>query len=169
MPDLVHVISESQLVDLRLAASKLSGHKRRSFQAEMSLKYCQGSPRLTETVFGWNREAVELGLAEKRSGIICIGTQSIFSGRKSWEEKCPEAAAALKKTAEAHAQQDPTFDSVVAYSRLTAAAAIQSLKSQGFREEEIPKSSAMATILNRMGYRLRKVVKAKPKKTSRNR
>jgi ABC-type xylose transport system substrate-binding protein len=110
-----------------------------------------------------------LGLAEKRSGIICIGTQSIFSGRKSWEEKCPEAAAALKKTAEAHAQQDPTFDSVVAYSRLTAAAAIQSLKSQGFREEEIPKSSAMATILNRMGYRLRKVVKAKPKKTSRNR
>jgi hypothetical protein len=68
-------LSLSQPDDLRLAASKLSGAKRRSFQAEMSLKYCQGRPRLTESVLGWNRETVELGLAEKRSGLTCHGAQ----------------------------------------------------------------------------------------------
>lgn len=169
MPSIASPLSESQLNDLCLAASKLSGHKRRSFQAEMSLKYCQGNSRLTETVFGWSRESVKLGLAEKRSGIICIGSQSMLSGRKSWEENCPEAAAALRRIAEAHSQQDPTFDSLIAYTRLTSAAAIKFLQLEGFKLEEIPKPSSMALVLNRMGYRLRKVVKAKPKKTSRNR
>jgi hypothetical protein len=55
-------LSISQIDDLRLAASKLSGAKRRSFQAEMAMKYCGGSARLSETVFGWGRETVELGL-----------------------------------------------------------------------------------------------------------
>ncbi len=36
--------------DLRLAASKMLGAKRRAFQAEMALKYCGGSARLAETV-----------------------------------------------------------------------------------------------------------------------
>jgi hypothetical protein len=47
-------LSRSQIEDLRLASSKLTGAKRRSFQAEMCLKYCDGSARLSETVFGWN-------------------------------------------------------------------------------------------------------------------
>jgi hypothetical protein len=144
MSGIANPLSESQLNDLRLASSKLSGHKRRSFQAEMSLKYCCGNPRLTETVFGWSRESVELGLAEKRSGIICIGSQSMLSGRKSWEENSPEAAAALRKIAEAHSQQDPTFDSLIAYTRLTSAAAIKLLQLEGFKPEEIPKPSSMA-------------------------
>ena len=49
----IELLTASQIADLRLAASKLTGAKRRAFQAEMALKYCQGSPRLTETVFGW--------------------------------------------------------------------------------------------------------------------
>src|SRR2546428_4823922 len=34
----------SQIADLRLAASKMSGPKRRAFEAEMTLKYCGGNP-----------------------------------------------------------------------------------------------------------------------------
>ena len=67
-----HQLSQSQIEDLQLAASKLLGAARRNFQAEMALKYCGGSARLTETVFGWGRNNVELGLAEKRTGITCI-------------------------------------------------------------------------------------------------
>ncbi|MGR3280781.1 ISAzo13-like element transposase-related protein, partial [Acaryochloris marina NIES-2412] len=37
-------------------------------------------------------------------------------------------------------------------------------KEQGYPEEQIPAPSTMALILNRMGYRLRPVVKAKPQK-----
>ena len=77
--------------------------------AEMALKYCSGSARLAETVFSWGRETVEVGLAEKRTGLICFGAQSAYCGRQRWEERQPEAAAVLRQLAEAQAQQDPTF------------------------------------------------------------
>lgn len=157
-------LSSSQIADLQLTASKLSGAKRRSLQAEMCLKYCYGSARMSETVFGWSREAVELGLAKRRTGITCVGAQSSFSGTKRWEERYPEAAQALRQLAETDAQQDPTFASTIAYTRLTAAAAIRQLSQQGFTAEQLPSPSTMAEVLNRMGYRLRKVVKAKPQK-----
>ena len=159
-----HKLKPEQKADLRLAASKMNGEKKRAFQAEMTIKYCGGSARLSETVFGWNRNTVKLALAEKRSGIICQGAQSGVSGRKPWEEKNPQIAEILRNLAEAHAQQDPTFKSTIGYTRLRASEAINQLKNKGYREEELPKSTTMNEVLNRMGYRLRKVVKAKPQK-----
>ena len=158
-------LSESQLEDLRLAATYLTGVKRRAFQAEMTLKYCNGSARQAESKFGWNRRSVRVGLAEKRTGIVCQGAQSARSGNKRWEERQPSAAAALKQLAEAHAQQEPSFTSSVAFTRLTASEALSQLKSQGYRDEQLPAPSTMAVVLNRLGYRLRKVVKGKPKKS----
>src|SRR6266567_1852146 len=99
-------LSPSQIADLRLAASQMNGPKRRAFQAEMALKYCGGNPLLAETIFGWGRRTVEVGLAERRTGIMCLGAQSAFSGRKPWEDTQPEAAEALWRLAEAYAQ-DP--------------------------------------------------------------
>jgi hypothetical protein len=157
-------LSLSQIEDLRLAARKLRGVERRSFQAQMTLKYCQGSARIAERVFGWGRATVEVGLGEHRSGIVCGGAQSAFSGSKRWEEKYPEAADALEQIAAAHAQQDPTFKTTIAYTRLTAQAAIDHLRDQGFEAEQVPANSTMAEILNRMGYRLKPVVKAIPQK-----
>ena len=159
-------LTSSQREDLRLASAKLSGVKRRYFQAEMAIKYCQGNARLTERMFGWSRETVALGLAEKRTGIICVGSQTGFSGAKRWEEKQPEVADALVKLAESHSQQDPTFATTIAYTRLTAAEALKQLAQQGFRSEQLPSLSTMIEVLNRMNYRLRKVVKAKPQKKS---
>jgi hypothetical protein len=154
----------SQIVDLRLAASKMTGATRRAFQAEMALKYCGGNPLLAETIFGWGRHTVAVGLAERRTGIMCLGAQSAFSGRKPWEDTQPEAAAALWRLAEAHAQQDPTFRTTLAYTRLTAKAALEALRVQEYSEDQLPSPSTMAAVLNRMGFRLRKVVKAKPQK-----
>ncbi|HEY5745103.1 MAG TPA: hypothetical protein VIU12_03415 [Chryseolinea sp.] len=93
-----------------------------------------------------------------------MGAQSAFSGRKRWEEQHPEAAQALRRLADAHSQQDPTFRSSLSYTRLTAQSALQALREQGYDEEQWPSPSTMAAILNRMGYRLRKVVKGKPQK-----
>ena len=157
-------LTPSQIADLRLAASKLTGPKRRSFEAEMTRKYCEGNPLKAQAVFGWGRQTVALGLAEKRSGIICLGAQSAFSGRKRWEQKHPQAAQALRQLADAHAQQDPTFRTRLTYTRLTAQSALQALREQGYGDEALPSPSTMAEVLNRMGYRLRQVVKAKPQK-----
>jgi Rhodopirellula transposase DDE domain len=159
-------LSPSQSADLRLAASKLTGPTRRAFEAEMTVNYCGGNPLMAEAIFGWGRQTVALGLAERRTGIMCLGAPAAFSGRKRWEERHPPAAQALRQLAEAHAQQDPTFRTSLTSTRLTAQAALQVLNEQGDSAEQWPSPSPMAEVLNRLGVRLRKVVKAKPHKKS---
>jgi hypothetical protein len=53
------------------------------------------------------------------------------------------------------------------FTRLTAKEALEQLRAQGVAEEVLPSPSTMAEVLNRNGYRLRPVVKAKPQKKSR--
>src|SRR5215468_3398719 len=117
-----------QIADVRLAASKMTGATRRAFEAEMTMKYCGGNARQAESVFGWGRHTVELGLAERRTGILCLGAQSACSGRKRWEDTHPRVAEALCQLAESHAQQAPTFRTSWAYTRLTAQAALEALR-----------------------------------------
>jgi len=153
-----------QLIDLRLAAKKMNLKNRRSFVAEMSLKYCNGSARKTETLFGWGRDLVTTGLGEKRTGIVCLSAQSLMSGNTRWEERYPDAAEKLCQLAESHAQQDSSFTTDIAFTRLTADEALKQLKQKGVPEEQLPANGTMAKILNRLGYRLRPVVKSKPQK-----
>ena len=153
-----------QIADLRLAASQMTGATRRAFQAEMTLKYCEGNARRAEDIFGWGRQNIEVGLAEKRTGIICLSLHAAFSGRRRWEDQYPEAAQALIELALAHSQQDPTFRTTMSYTRLTAQRAIEGLRQKGIEEAVLPAPSTMAVILNRLGFRLRNVVKSKPLK-----
>jgi hypothetical protein len=150
--------------DIKLAASKMRRVERRAFQAAMAVKYCEGKPRRAEVLFGWSRAAVELGLHEQRTGVVCLSAQPVVSGRTLWEEHYPQAAAALWEIAEAHAQQDPSFRGPLSYTRLTAERALKALEERGFAEAVLPAASTMADILNRNGYRLRPVLKAKPQK-----
>ena len=130
----------------------------------MTLKYCGGNALRAEAVFGGGRQTVARGLGERRTGIICLGAQAAFSGRTRWEAQHPQVAQALRQLAEAHAQPDPTFRTCVTYTRLTAQAALEALREQGYGAEQLPAPSTMAAVLNRLGFRLRKVVKAKPQK-----
>lgn len=157
-------LDASHIQDLKEAASRMRGAERRAFQAEMSIKYCLGVPRQTERIFGWNRDTVELGLNEKRTGITCLGAQKTCCGNKLWEEKHPEVAVILFELADSHAQQDPTFRTTLSFTRLTAAEALKQLRNRNFPEEMLPSPKTMARVLNRNGFRLRSVVKAKPQK-----
>src|SRR5262249_42209769 len=103
-------------------------------------------------------------LSERRTGIIGLGARAAFSGRKRWEDQYPEVAAVLRPLAEAHAQHDPTAPTTLAYTRITTKAALASLGTHGYRAERLPSPTIMAEVLKRMGFRLRKVVKAKPQK-----
>jgi hypothetical protein len=51
---------------------------------------------------------VELGLHEKRTGIVCVSAHSAFSGDTLWEEKHPDAADTLWALAQSHSQQAST-------------------------------------------------------------
>jgi len=161
------LLHASPIEDLRWASSMLSGEERRAFQAAMALKYGEGHARQAERVFGWGRETVPLGLHEHRTGLIGLGAPAAFGGNRFWEEQHSEVAPALWALAESHSQPDPTFRTRLQYPRLTVAAALAQLRAHGFPEESLPSPSTMAEVLNRHGYRLRKVIKAKSQKSSR--
>ena len=153
-----------QIADLRLAASHMTGATRRAFQAEMTLKYCDGNARRAEDIFGWGRHNIAVGLAEKRTGIVCLSLHAACSGRRRLEDQYPEAAEALVELAFAHAQQDPTFRTTVSSTRLTAKTALEGLRQKSMEVALLPAPSTMAVILHRLGFRLRHVVKSTPRK-----
>ena len=88
-----------QIADLSLAASKMTGATRRAFQAEMTMQYCGGNARQAESVFGWGRHTVEVGLAERRTGIMCLGAQSALAvAAHAGKTHHPQVAEALQST-----------------------------------------------------------------------
>jgi len=97
----------------------------------MTLKSCAGHPLMAEAVLGWGRQTVARGLAESRSGILCLGAPAACSGRKRWEEHSPQVAQALRHLAEAHAPQAPPLRTSVTSTRRTAQAAWQARREQG--------------------------------------
>lgn len=157
------VLSSSAVQDIRLAAKKLTGFKRREFQAEMAVKYCNSSPRRAETRFGWDRTTVTKGLGEKRTGIRCWDNYS-QRGRKRTEELHPEIQTAVVKLAEPQAQADPKFQTTLTYTRVTAAAVRSELLKDPKLAEHVPCRETVGAILNRLNYRIRPVKKTDPEK-----
>jgi hypothetical protein len=134
----------------------------------MLVKYCSGSARCAEDAFGWSRQAVQLGLHEKRTGIVCVGHHA-FCGAKLWEKKHPKVAEALWELAASHAQQDSTLRTTLSFTRLTAEEAIKQLRAQGFADEVLPSGSCMLEVLTGNGSGRVRCSRPNPKKSPRNR
>ena len=159
-------LTESVRETIKLAARKLTGFRRRQFQAEMAIKYCQGNPRRAEQVFGWGRDAVNTGLGERRTGIRCVESFSA-RGRRKTEEQNPELVREIHSLVEPESQADPKFQTPLAYTRITAKAVHERLETNtAAGERHVPAERTVYDILNRLGYRLRRVRKTKPQKKS---
>lgn len=159
-------LSESVVETICLAARKLTGFARRQFQAEMAVKYCQASARRAEQVFGWGRDAVNTGLNELRTGIRCVEDFSA-RGRRKTEEEVPELVPQIHALVEPLTQADPKFQTPLAYTRMTAKAVHQELQAEAAKTgRSAPAERTVYDILNRLGYRLRRVRKTKPQKNS---
>lgn len=109
---------------------------------------------------------MQLGRREKRTGIVCRDHDAFCCGARLWEEKYPEVAQALWALTQSHSQQDPTFRTTLAFTRLTAEEDLRQLRAQGFADEVLPSRCGKSEVLNRNGYRLRPVLKAKPQEKS---
>ena len=161
MPEL----TEDVLGTIRAAAKLLTGYKRRQFQAQMALQYCNGSARQAETTFGWGRAAVETGLGERRTGIRCLEAYEL-RGRKKSEQQCPKLEEHIHRLVEPQAQADPKFQTTLAYTRITARAVREALSAVPELKDAVPSRQTIGVVLNRLGYRLRRVLKARPEKRS---
>jgi len=157
-------LTESVRETIRSAARKLTGFRRRQFQAETAVKYCQGNPRRAEQVFGWGRDAVNTGLNELRTGIRCVDDFST-RGRRKTEEQQPELVRKIHALVDSHSQADPKFQTPLAYTRMTAKAVRERLVANAAeKDRHVPAERTVYDILNRLGYRLRRVRKTKPQK-----
>ena len=158
------VLTDEVIASFKDAARKLTGPQRRAFQARVTLDYLDGSIWKAERIFGWSHHTVALGLNELRTGITCLGNFSA-RGKPKTEEKTPRLEADIRALADPESQADPKFQSPFLYTRMTAKATRQALIDQkGWTDEELPHVNTIGVILNRLGYKLRRVQKTKPLK-----
>lgn len=149
------MLSDTVKSTFKDAAQKLTGHRKRDFMAKVSEDYFNSSARKAETVLGWTRRSVQLGLHERRTGIVCVDNYRA-RGRHKSEEILPNIEADIRSLVDAQAQADPKFQSTFLYARISARAVRTALVSElGYKESELPTrlggmttNSITATLMN---------------------
>jgi hypothetical protein len=161
---MMEVLTKEVIASFKDAARKLTGPKRRAFEAQVTLDYLDGNIWKAEKVFGWSHHTVALGLNELRTGFTCLDNFSARGNRRT-ETKSPELEADIRALAEPESQADPKFQSPFLYTRMTAKAVRKALIDQkGWTDEGLPHVNTIGEILNRLGIKLRPVQKTKPLK-----
>lgn len=159
---LVFMLTDNIKSTLKDAAQKLTGNRKRDFMAKVTEDYFDGSARKAETVLGWNRHSVQLGLHERRTGIVCVDNFK-GRGRHNSIEILPNLESDIRSLVDAQAQADPKFQSPFLYARISARAVREALISKiGYDESKLPSRQTLGEILNRLGYRLKKHKKQNP-------
>jgi len=155
---------DSQSIEtIKYAARLLSGAKRRVFKAQAVLNHCAGNLNHAKTVFGWGKDTIQRGLLEKEQGQPIADRPG--RGRKSISERLPTLQADIRSLVDPNTCTHPTFENTFRYTRMTARAVLEALaQEKGYDKGVLPAESTMRDLLNKMGYRLRRVQKTKPKK-----
>ena len=157
-------LSKEYIATLKDAAKKLTGEKRRAFEGQVTLDYFNSKPYLAEQTLGWDRKTIELGINELRTGIVCVENFKA-RGNKKTEVKNPQLEVDIIALAEPQSQTDPKFQTLFKYTRITAKGMrIALIIEKNWTDKDLPCEKTIGTILNRLGYCLRRVQKAKPLK-----
>jgi len=149
-------IDEKVKSTLKDAAKKLTGPKKRAFMAKATEDYFGGSARQAETYLGWKRQTVQLGLHERCSGVTCLDNYQA-RGSKKTEEKLPGLESDIRELVDGQCQADPQLKTTFKCTKVTAQAVLEGLVAErGYAQSALPCRQTMGTILNRLGYRLKK-------------
>jgi Rhodopirellula transposase DDE domain len=156
------ILNDTVKGTLKDAARKLTGYRKRDFMGKVAEDYFAGSARKAETVLGWNRKSVQLGLHERRTELICLDNYGA-RGRHKSETELPNLEADIRSMVDVQSQADPKFQSTFLYARVSARAVRENLVSEkGYDSAQLPSRQTIGAILNRMGYRLKKHKKQSP-------
>jgi len=158
------IINQEKKDLIQDAVKRLKSYDRREYKAKIAIEYFGGSARKAEREMGWCRESVKVGIKEIKTGIRCINRYQ-DRGKKRIEEKNRKLKEDIKSLADLHTQADPAVKTSLTYTRITSKAMRKALiKDKGYSDEELPSENTIGNILNRMGYNLKRVLKAKPVK-----
>ena len=101
-------LSEQHIATIKDAAKKLTGAKRRAFQAQVAIDYVNSKAYLAEKTFGWDRNTVTLGLNEHRTGLVCFDNFKA-RGNKKTEAKYRNWKSTLLRWLSLKARLTPSF------------------------------------------------------------
>jgi hypothetical protein len=156
------MISEEVKATIKDAAKKLTGYRKRDFIAKVTEDHFNGSARKAESVMGWKRTSVQTGLHERRTGLICVDNYGA-RGRQKSEENLPNLESDIKSLVDAQAQADPQMKCTFAYTQVSARAVREALITEkGYQEEKLVTRQTIGTVMNRLGYRLKKSKRQNP-------
>ena len=136
---------------------------RRRAMGDVATVLLDGKPRVAESVFGWSRGAVEVGIHEYQTGIACINDISARVKPKT-EDKYPELLAEIQAIMEPHSQSESSLRTTLLYTNMTAKTVRQALVQNGWSTQSLPTERTISNLLNRQDYRLRTVAKTKVQK-----
>lgn len=140
---------------------QLSGQARRLFMASVVTAMGRGGAAFAKRELGWDRTTLRKGMHELESGVVCLDNFK-RRGRKGFASKLPQLEGDLRAIGEASSQTDPTFRTTQLYRRLTAAEAKRQLLEKGYVEKDIPSERSLSRMLNKLGFKPRRVAKSKP-------
>lgn len=156
------MLSEEVKGTFKDAAKKLTGYRKRDFIAKVAEDYFGGSARKAESEMGWKRTAVQTGLHERRTGITCVDNYRA-RGRNKIEENLANLESDIRSLIDGQEQADPKMQTTFAYTQISARAVREALvKEKGYKEEELVSRQTIGTVMNRLGYRLKKSKRQNP-------
>ena len=136
---------------------------RRRAMGDVTVALLDGKQRVAESVFGWNRRAIEVGIHEYRTGITCLNDISTRVKPKT-EDKYPRLLAEIQTIMEPHSASESSLRTTLLYTNLTARTVHEALVQKGWATQSLPSVRTISNLLNRREYRLRTVAKAKVQK-----
>jgi hypothetical protein len=136
---------------------------RRQAMADATKTLLKGKPRVAESVFGWGRTTVEMGMNELRTGLACLNDLSERRKPRT-EEKYPQLLVDLRNIMDPESQAESHLRTSFSYTNMTAEAVRSALLEKGWSNERVPTVRTLCNILNRQDYRLRSVAKTQVQK-----
>lgn len=136
---------------------------RRCAMGDVAMTVLDGKQRVAESVFGWNRRAIEIGIHEYQTGIACINDISSRAKPKT-EDKHPELLAEIQTIMEPHSESESSLRTTLLYTNMTAKSVHEALVQKGWSTQSLPSVRTISNLLNRQDYRLRTVAKARVQK-----
>ncbi|MCR4308267.1 MAG: hypothetical protein NUV80_06960 [Candidatus Berkelbacteria bacterium] len=96
----------------------------------VTLSLPDGKQRVAESVFGWSRSAVAVGINESQTGIACVNDLSARLKPKT-EEKNPELLAEIHVLMDPHSESESSLRTTLLYTNMTAKAVYDALVEKG--------------------------------------
>ena len=161
---MIHELIEKSKGFLKKGIEMLKSYDKRIILATLSKEYGCGGDTFIAKEYGVGRDTIRKGKHELRTGIRCEDAFNL-RGRNKTEVRLPNIIADITYIVDSQSQTDPKFDTQRLYTRLTTKEVRnQLIQQKKYTDEELPTNQTLNTMINKLGYTMKKVQKVKPLK-----